>query len=338
VPHSDAVIDVHSAFVPQAYVDLMAHDGERFGMRLVERDGSRFLLSEREVPIYGKGTPIPVSTRHSDPEMRFLDMARMGVDVQVLTPPTNVFHYWQPPPLGLEVSRVINDATAALVRRWPDRFIGVGIVPLQDVALAIDELARARTLGLRAVEIGSSVNGEELDSPRLRPFFEAAASLGLPVFIHGSEVPEPRRFSGHSLVTLMGIPMATTIAAARLIFAGVLEQIPGLVLWLSHAGGVLPYLRGRMDHGFDAKAACRADLKTRPGEWIDRVYYDTIAFHPATLRFLIDMVGADRVMMGSDYPFDDGDDDPVGSVGRVDGLSAPERSAILGGTASRLLG
>jgi aminocarboxymuconate-semialdehyde decarboxylase len=331
------VIDVHTAFVPPEYVDLMVRRGKRYSMRAFKRERSTFLVSDLHVPIYGKGTPIPVATEHGNPEARLRDMDRMGVDVQALTPPTNVFHYWQPPELGAEIARVINDATEEIAGRNPHRFIGVGIVPLQNTKLAIAELHRMVGMGLRAVEIGSSVNGEELDSPRLFPFFECAAGLDLPVFIHGSELPDPPRFEGYSLVTLVGIPMATTIAAIRLIFSGTLDRIPELNLWLSHAGGVLPYLRGRLDHGYAVKSDCRTALKRTPGEWLDRLYYDTIAFHTPTLRYLVDMVGSGQIMLGSDYPFDDGESDPVTFVQQIGGLSSEMKAAILGGNAARLL-
>ena len=333
----EPVIDVHSAFVPQAYVDLMASRGARYGMQLVERDGGRFLISEHDVPIYGRGNPIPASTRHSDPELRLRDMQATGVDVQVLTPPTNTFNFWLSPELGAEVCAIVNDAIADVCRAYPGRFVGVGQVPLQDTALAIAELERGLRLDLRGVEIGSSVNGEELDAPRLFPFFEAAASLGVPIFIHGSELPDARRFSEYSLTTLLGIPTATTIAAARLIFGGVFERLPNLTMWLSHAGGVLPYLRGRFEHGYRVKAATRTALGEPPTVAIERLYYDTIAFHPPTLRYLLDMVGEDHVMLGTDYPFDDGEEDPVGFVNRVPGLTEEGRRKVLGGNAVRLL-
>jgi aminocarboxymuconate-semialdehyde decarboxylase len=335
---SEPVVDVHSAFVPQAYIDLMASRGDRYGMRLVERDGERFLISEYDVPIYGRGNPIPASTKHSDPQLRLRDMQATGVDSQVLTPPTNTFNYWLPPELGTEVCAVVNDAIAVVCRARPDRFVGVGQVPLQDTDRAIAELERCvRQLDLRGIEIGSSVNGEELDAPRLFPFFEAAASLDVPIFIHGSELPDARRFRDYSLATLLGIPAATTIAVARLIFGGVFERLPGLTMWLSHAGGVLPYLRGRFEHGYQVKAATRAKLGEPPSAAIDRLYYDTIAFHPPTLRYLLDMVGEDHVMLGTDYPFDDGEEDPVGFVNRVAGLSEEGRRKVLGGNAVRLL-
>jgi len=331
------VIDVHSAFVPQEYVDLMVRRGDRYSMRVIRRDGSSFLVSDLYVPLYGKGNPIPFSTQHANTEVRLQDMDRMGVHVQVLTPPTNVFHYWQAPEKGAEIARLINDATAEVARRNPARFIGVGIVPLQHAKLAIAELHRMVGMGLRAVEIGSSVNGEELDSPRMFPFFECAAELDLPVFIHGSELPDPPRFESYSLVTLVGIPIATTIAASRLIFSGTLDRVPQLKLWLSHAGGVLPYLRGRLDHGYSVKSDCRTALSRAPGEWLNHLYYDTIAFHEPTLRYLVEMVGPGQIMLGSDYPFDDGEADPVTFVHKVGGITSEMRTAILGGNAARLL-
>ncbi len=332
------VIDAHSAFVPQAYIDLMQTRGERYGMRLVERDGERFLLSHYDVPIYGRGNPIPASTRHSDPEIRRRDMRASGIDAQVLTPPTNTFNYWLPPELGREVCEVVNDAIAGLCRDDPDHFIGVGQVPLQDASLAVAEMERCvRSLGLRGIEIGSSVNGEDLDAERFFPFFEAAASLGVPLFMHGSELPDARRFKDFSLSTLLGIPAATSIAIARMIFAGVFERLPGLTMWLSHAGGVLPYLRGRFQHGFEVKPAVRARTHEPPTAALDRLYYDSIAFHPPTLRYLLDMVGDDHVVLGTDYPFDDGEQDPIGFVDRVPGLSDEGRRKILGENAVRLL-
>jgi aminocarboxymuconate-semialdehyde decarboxylase len=246
--------------------------------------------------------------------------------------------YWADADLGLRLARVVNDAIAAAVRAHPDRLVGLATLPLQAPAAAAAEAGRAVTeLGLRGVYLGTNVRGTDLDDGSLAPVFGRVAELGVPVFLHPLNVLGGGRVGAYYLHNLLGNPFDTAVAAARLIFGGVLDRYPSLRVCLAHAGGAFPYLVGRLDRGYRVRRECR-HLPRPPSAYVDRLYFDTIAHSPDALRYLIGLVGAERVMLGSDYCFDMGLEDPVSALAAVQPLSPEDRARILGGNARRLLG
>lgn len=272
-------------------------------------------------------------------DVRLADMDAAGVDVQAVSlSPYQLFH-WAEGDLGPRAFRIINDDLADLVRAHPDRFLGLGAVPLQDPAAAIQELRRCSDdLGFRGIEMATHIEGEELSSPRFEPFWEAVESLDMLVFIHPTGFTEPRRFTDHYFMNTIGHPLEETICAGRLIFDGVMERHPGLKFVFAHGGGFLPAYAGRFDHAYKAREDVRHGLPRLPSEYLAGFYFDTMVFEPDQLGFLIEKYGSDHVLLGTDYPYDMGETDPLGLINKVSGLSPEDVDRIIGGNAARLLG
>lgn len=273
-------------------------------------------------------------------EVRLKDMDRMGIDIQAVSPAPNQTYYWTEAGFGAELARMVNDRLAEIVARWPERFVALGTVPLQNVDLAVAELERCvKELGLRGVEINPSVNGMDLTDPRLNleKFFAKAQELDIVLFMHPVGFTQGERLMDHYFNNVIGNPLETTVAASHLIFDGVMERNPKLKVVLPHAGGFLAHYWARMDHAHRARADCRTVIKKAPSSYLRKFYFDTITFDAQMLRHLIDKWGADHVVLGTDYPFDMGEEDPVGLIKGVPGLKSDEQKQIMGGNAARLL-
>ena len=272
-------------------------------------------------------------------EVRLADMDAMGVDVQTLSlSPYQLFH-WAEGELGARAFRLVNDDLAELTGAYPDRFLGLGAVPLQDPPVAIDELRRCSDeLGFRGIEMATHIEGEELSSPRFESFWEAVEELEMVVFIHPTGFTEPGRFTDHYFFNTIGHPLEETICAGRLIFDGVMERYPGLKFVFSHGGGFLPAYAGRFDHAYHARADVRHGLPRPPSEYLSAFHFDTMVFEPDQLGFLIEKYGSDHILLGTDYPYDMGETDPLGLLNKVSGLSPDDVDRIVGGNAARLLG
>lgn len=276
-----------------------------------------------------------------NPQARIEHMDRMGVDVQGLATFVSEYHYWAPGEAGAESARIQNDNLAAVVADNPDRFVAVGAtVPLQDIDLAIAELDRVvDDLGFRGLQIGGTIDGRNLDEPGFRPFWAAVEAKGIPVILHPSGYPESHRFGSYFLTNCIGNPLETMVAATRMIFSGLFEEHPGLDLVLLHGGGYLPFYCSRSDHTWEVRPETRVAIPDHPpSHYMKRLHYDTMVFQPLYLRHLVEIVGAERVMLGTDYPFDMGETDPVGLIASTEGLTDEERGAISGGNAARLFG
>jgi aminocarboxymuconate-semialdehyde decarboxylase len=270
---------------------------------------------------------------------RLADMDRMGVDIQAMAISPYQMYYWADPEMGKKVSRIVNDDLAEAVAAHPDRFVGLGTVPLQDTAAAVAELERCvDELGFRGLEIATNVEGEELSSPRLEPFWAAVEQQNVVVFIHPIGFTQPERLTEHYFFNVMGHPIENTLAIANLIFGGVMERHPGLKIVMAHGGGFLPAYAGRMDHAYHAREDVRQGLPKPPGEYLRQFHFDTVVFETDQLRFLIEKYGVDRLLVGTDYPYDMGEVDPIGFVAKTPGLADQDRAAIAGGNAARLLG
>jgi aminocarboxymuconate-semialdehyde decarboxylase len=273
-------------------------------------------------------------------DVRLADMDRMGIDMQAVSPAPNQLVYWCDAGMGAEIARAVNDRLAAVVAEHPDRFVALGTIPLQDVELAVVELERCvKQLGLRGVEILPNVNGRDLTDPALglEKFFARAEALGIVIFMHPLGFTQGERLRDHYFNNVIGNPMETTIAASHLIFDGVLDRHPKLKIVLPHAGGFLAHYWARMDHAHRARPDCRTVIRKPPSSYLAKMYFDTIAFDPRMLRHMIDRYGADHVLLGTDYPYDMGETDPVGAIAKVPRLAHAEREAIEGGNAARLL-
>src|SRR5258706_1425368 len=327
--HLMKIIDTHAHFYPQEWIDLMARDGERQGGK-IERTAHGYKVSA------GK-----LNSAFSDEfvslEARLAGMRRQRVDVQALSLTTPMV-YWAPPAFGLALSQAYNDASSAACRAHPGKFVTFAMIPMQDPALALKELERAAKLpGMRGLYLATSVDGVELDDKRFWDVYARCEEIGWPIFLHPVYTIGVDRTQRYYLRNLLGNPYDTGMAAASLIFGGVLDAFPKLEINLPHAGGTLPGLIGRLDHGTKVRAELKP-MKRLPSEYLRRFTYDTIGHDDRINMNLVRQVGADRIILGSDYCFDMGLDDPVATVARMTEISQSDRDLILRRTAATLLG
>jgi aminocarboxymuconate-semialdehyde decarboxylase len=273
----------------------------------------------------------------TDLAVRLKDMDAMGVDMQLLSPAPNQYYYWADPDLALQLCRSINEHIAALVASHPDRLLGLGSVALQHPQLALEQLEYAvRTLDLRGVQVSSLVNGLELADPQFERFWARAEELGCLVFLHPLGTTLGERLNRHYLSNIIGQPLETAVALSYLIFGGTLDRHPGLKILAAHGGGYAAAYIGRADHAWHARPDARG-CREPPSSYLRRIYFDSIVYRPEQLRHLIAEVGAQQVVVGTDYPYDMADYDLHALLAAVPDLSESERAAILGGNAARLL-
>jgi aminocarboxymuconate-semialdehyde decarboxylase len=272
-------------------------------------------------------------------EIRLQDMQAMGVDVQVVSPAPGQQHYWANPALHVSVSRAQNDHVAQMIRPMPERFLGMGTLPLRDVHAAVDEATRAvEELGLRGFQIDSRVEELELSDRSLDPVYARLSKLRVPLFVHPLGFSHGSRLKDFFMVNAVGQPLEEILATAHFVFGGVLDRFPDLKVCVAHGGGYFPYYLGRMDHTWEVRPEVRKLIPEPPSSYVRRMWFDTCVFRSDTLAQLVRLAGADRVMLGSDYPFDMADDRPRAIVDGCEGLSERDRAGILGGNAQRLFG
>lgn len=323
------VTDMHNHMIAPEVVRFLERDGARFQTRIIERDGGRlFLINETATR--------PINDRMTRPEARIADMDAEGVERQAVSCVPFIMYPDVAPALGLAIAQVNNDALAAVAARQPARFVALASVPLQDPALAAQELERAAGLGMRGVEIPPKVGEQGLDEPQFEVFWAAAEALGLVVCIHPFEAAPQGVLARYGFGNLVGNLYDTGLAAALLIYGGVLERHPRLRVVLYHAGGALPSLIGRLDNGYRLGIARGQTISRPPSSFINQYWFDTIAYNPAMLRYLAATYGADRLVLGSDYPLGGGLPHPVAEVQAV-GLSPADERAVLADNAGRLL-
>ncbi len=271
---------------------------------------------------------------------RLVDMDRMGVDIQAVCPAPYHFFYFTEPGYGAELAREVNEGIAQVAADTPDRFVGMGSVPLQDSQLAIKELNYCvKQLGMRGIEICTNVNGKNLTDPSLKldKFFARCEELGVVIFMHPLGYTQGDRLTNHYFNNVIGNPLDSTVAVSHLIFDGVLQRYPKLKFVVAHGGGFIAHYWARMDHAWRARPDCRTIIKNPPSSYLEKFYFDTITFDPEMLKRLIDKFGADHVVLGTDYPYDMGEEDPLGLIKQVKRLPKAARDLIQGGNAARLL-
>jgi len=274
-----------------------------------------------------------------DPQKKIRDMEEKGLEFNVLSSTPFAFLYEVEDDLAIELARFHNDQLSEMVKKYPDRFAAMATLPLQVPDEALKELTRAtKTLGLRGVEIGSHVGKRELGDEVFWPIYKALEDLDMPIFIHPHHVAGLDRLLEFYLNNLIGNPLDTTIAAANLIFSGVLEKYPGLKIILAHAGGQFPYIIGRWEHGYQVRPECKEKVHQSPMAFFKNFYFDTITHHPDALRYLVSLAGSDHVLLGTDYPYDMGDENPVQTVSQLTRIKAADRRKIMRENAIALFG
>ncbi len=270
---------------------------------------------------------------------RLADLDAMGIDVQVVMPPPPQCYYTVPLDISVTASQMVNDGLAEYVAKKPDRFVALGTVPLIDGNEAAKELERGMTkLGLKGVQILTNVAGKELSDPAYAPFWKKAEELGAVVLLHPNGFTEGQRLTRFYFNNIIGNPFETTLALHYLIFDGVLERHPKLKIISVHGGGYLAAYSGRIDHAWGARSDCNANLPHPPTTYLKRIFFDTVVFTPHQLAELVNVFGVDQVIMGTDYPYDMADYDPIEHVASVESFDATTRAAIAGGNAKRLFG
>ncbi len=327
-------IDLHTHILPPAWPDLRARYGYG-GFVALEHSGpgcARMVID---------GKPFrDIEDNCWDPVRRIEDCDRHGVAVQVLSTVPVMFSYWAQPRDTLDLARLLNDHIAEVVRAHPRRFVGLGTIPLQDADLAIRELERCvRELGLAGVQIGSHVNGKNLDHPDLFPIFAAAERLDAAVFVHPWDMLGKDRMAQYWLGWLVGMPAETCLAICSVIFGGVLARLPKLRIAFAHGGGSFSGTLGRIEHGFHARPdLCGVAVQYSPRSHLGRFYLDSLVHDPDALRLLLRQVGPERIALGSDYPFPLGETEPGRLIESLPELSPAARDRMLAGTALEFLG
>jgi aminocarboxymuconate-semialdehyde decarboxylase len=325
------IIDIHCHRESYKVGDLMKVESERvgraglsFGTELTKETNKKQLLDIRP--------------KMSSVDERLADMDRQGVDIQAISISPYQYYYWAEDDICRDMSRLMNDELAEVVAATPERFVALGTIPMQNTDMAVAEMERCvKDLGMRGVEIATNINGDELSDPRLEKFWAKAEELDIVVFLHPAQFTHPERLTKHYFVNLFGHPMDTSLALGFLIFDGVMKRYPGLKICVAHGGGWLPAYSARMDHAHAARPDCREGISELPSTYLKKFYFDTMVFDPEQLGTLIEKFGADHIVLGTDYPYDMGETDPVGLVGKVAGLDQGAKDCICGLNAAKLL-
>ncbi|MEW5783952.1 MAG: amidohydrolase family protein [Bacillota bacterium] len=317
-------IDIHTHFIPREFIELARQDPVKYQARVEGKEGL-------EIIRHDQGYSYPLTPGFFDVEARLKDMDRRNIDIDVISVAPTVYYYWASAALALEIARVCNDSAHRMAQARPDRLQPMATVPMQDVSLAMAELERVvKCYGFKYVAIGTTIEGRNLDEPYFRPFFKKAVELGMAVIFHPYYVGARPHLGDYYLTNLIGNSLDTTICAARLVLGGVLQECPASKFIFVHGGGYMPYQRGRLQHGFAVRPEPKVVLnETPPARYFDSLYYDTITHWGPALQFLVESHGPNKVMLGSDYPFDMADPDPVKTVKSLN-LNSDDEKMVLG--------
>lgn len=312
-------IDVHNHFIPAEYFDAEKHP--EWGARVEQRDGVPWI-------VHDEGFAYPFDPTFLCEDAKFEDMAKRGIDVSVASLAPSLFYYWIDAADSISFARMANDSLAKAVAASGGKLHGLASLPMQDPDKAAEELRRAvEELGMVGAQIGTTMEGEYIDTERFLPVWEAADALKVPLMLHPYYVGPKVGYEDYYLTNVFVNPMDTALSASRIIFSGLLDRFPSLKLLLVHAGGFLPYQLGRLDHGWNVREEPKRMIDRRPSEFIDRFYFDTITHGDSALRWLIEFVGADKVVLGTDLPFDMADQDMLGRLSHVTDEAAFARVA-----------
>jgi aminocarboxymuconate-semialdehyde decarboxylase len=328
---SSVTIDIHAHIVvPQAAKLAQPHvDISRIPLAYFSDAASKEINAQQEKDVGEIMTTI---------DQRLFDLDRMGIDIQVVAPAPGQCYYSIEPKIAESAHRLANEGVVEYCSRKPDRFVGLGVVTLQEPEIAVRELDYImKDLKLKGVEILTNVDGQELSDPKFRTFFARAEQLGAFIMMHPNGFTHGERLTHFYFNNVLGNPLDTTLALHNLIFSGTLARFPDLKLMAVHGGGYLPGYSGRIDHAWGARQDCHGELPLPPTTYLRQVYLDTVVFTYHQLAYLIDVFGPDRIVMGTDYPFDMAEYNPIGHVAGVHGMDEATLAQIAGGNAARVL-
>jgi aminocarboxymuconate-semialdehyde decarboxylase len=331
---ADLAVDLHTHILPDGWPDLEQLYGCPGWLRM-EKEGA-----ESARLMKGDACFRQIDARCWDADRRLADCDAAGVGVQVLSTVPVMFSYWAPPEHALDLSRRLNDHIAGVVGGNPRRVVGLGTLPMQDPDRAINELRRCMgELGLAGVEIGTHVNGENLDSPGVVAVLEAARDLDAAIFVHPWEMLGGERMERYMLPWLVGMPTETALAICSVILGGVLDRLPGLRIAFAHGGGAFPAIAGRVEQAFGSRPDLVAvNAKHPPSHYMDQVWVDSLVHDGEALKRILDLFGSRRVMLGSDYPFPLGEDPPGQVLAALPDMDAAVRARVRGDNALEFLG
>ena len=324
-------IDVHCHIYPKEYCDLVEKEGPRFGVKVFTDEKG---VKRANV----KGEPHPPLEPFINVGARLATMREMGLDMNVLSFSSRPGVYWADAALGEELCQAANDAYARIIAEHPGRFSGLASLPAQDAPRSVRELERAVTkLGLKGGFLGTNVGGRYLDDESFMPIYEAAAALKVPIIVHPANPAGKAQMNDYHLFNLVGFPTESANSIGRLIFSGVFDRLPDLQFIFLHGGGTAPYLIGRFNHGWKMRSECKK-IRRPPLEYLrSNFYLDALVFHPLVVRFLVDMIGSERVLLGTDLPYDMTDLEVVKTL-QASGLSQEEYANITHRNAQALFG
>ena len=332
-------IDLHSHVVPPNLIAAMRRDPARFGATSAGANGIK--VAERNGRLYWEtnGRLTEIDRVLFDVDTKIAEMDRMRIDISAVSVAPPTYFYELSPEAGLGASRLNNDGIAQMVAKYPARLRGMATLPMQDPDAAITELERVvKEYRFKAVEMGSSIEGEQLAHPKFRPVLRTIGQLGCFIFAHPNKCTARGGMEGYELFNTIGFPLDEVIMVAHLMFSGALDELKSLRILIAHGGGYVPYQIGRFECAHTHRPAASVHTKSSPRELLRRFYFDALTHDPKALRYLIEQVGADRVVVGSDNPFDMGYRDPLGELDTVPNLTAQEKEQIRGSTARILLG
>ena len=332
-------IDLHTHVIPPTVIEAVRAAPERFGVTGKTTEGIKVVSRGGKLFFERSNRLLEIDRELYDVEAKLAAMDRMGIDISVLSVAPPTYFYDLSADAGLAASKLSNDGIAQMVARYPARLRGMATLPMQDPDAAIVELERVvRDYRFRAVEIGSSVEGEQLAHTKFRPLLKTIEQLGCFIFAHPYTCAAKGGLEGYELLNTIGNPLDETIMFAHLAFTGALDDLAHLRILIAHGGGYLPYQIGRFERAHRYRPAANADTKSSPREMLRRFYFDALTHDALSARLLIDRVGADHVVLGTDNPFDMGYYEPLAELAAIPGLTAEEREQICNRTARCLLG